>query len=98
MDRIELIANPPAFPSFVLTHWMRQGRPMFGVGWGASFTEFYSEFDPAEFFKCADRPEIESQLQRIDAAWVVDLLSELSSGTRLSTDEIHAWSQCFVSR
>lgn len=98
MDRIVLLSSPQEFPSFELTHWMDGPRAMFGVAWGWSFTDFYSAFSAAEFSDHPDRPEIEIQLQRVNALWFLNLLRQLSAGEQLSSQDILGIAQASVGR
>lgn len=71
---------------------------MFGVAWGWSFMDFYSAFSAEEFSDHPDRPEIETQLERANAVWFLNLLNQLSSGELLSSQEIQGIAQASAGR
>lgn len=84
-----LVRDPPGFKTFELAHRLEDGVPRFEVAYGSSFNELYYDFTPSEFLSSEDHDELELQLARAGAAWLIPILTRMAEGAvKLSTQEL----------
>jgi hypothetical protein len=82
-----LISKPPSFKTFQVAHRIKSGEHRFEVAYGSSFSELCYDFTLKEFLRSADRSELEKQLNRVGADWLVSVLLKLASATITVTTE-----------
>jgi hypothetical protein len=85
MKGTPLLKSPPQFQTFCLAHRLEADGHHFEITYGSSFAELYYDFTPEEFLTSADGPELTLQLRRAGAAWAVEALEQLASGSRSYT-------------
>ena len=89
MKGTTVLIDPPGFRTFELAHRFEGGEHRFEVAYGSSFNELYYDISPAQFVTSADREELELQLRRAGARWLVPLLLGLAAGNlETSTAEL----------